>query len=457
MSQTIGDTTRNNLIRMPSGGFLNFRHSLLWCLCLAAVSIAVMMSTPAMAGTQYMAGSPELSVYIAGTNEYSPGQDVPLHVVIENKGVNQFKFVKSGIVDTEDLTNTAKHLTVTLGTDDAPLAIKSDSQTVGDLLGSNSATVLFNLKINRDAPAGTYNLPVTLNYTYLYQVEQYGDDTVQYYYKSVNDIVSLPIKIKSNVQIDVLSVDTENLNVGNEGYIILKVKNTGHEDGKKSVVRLSQNDGSPVTPTEGSAYIGDFAAGSTADCRFKVMVSGDAEAKSYPLDVYVDYQNSEQDQVTSESETIGIPVGKKVDFAVAYTNSTISPGAKSVIRVGYQNTGGATVYNAQARISAVDPFTSNDDTSYLGTMAPGEIKEAAFDVSVDKGATLKDYGIDSEMSYRDALDNTYTSTPMKVNVHIVAAKGVLDILANPLILLVIVIAIIAAAGYFLYKRRNIPQ
>ncbi|MFA5221242.1 MAG: S-layer protein, partial [Methanoregula sp.] len=170
MSQTIGDTTRNNLIRMPSGGFLNFRHSLLWCLCLAAVSIAVMMSTPAMAGTQYMAGSPELSVYIAGTNEYSPGQDVPLHVVIENKGVNQFKFVKSGIVDTEDLTNTAKHLTVTLGTDDAPLAIKSDSQTVGDLLGSNSATVLFNLKINRDAPAGTYNLPVTLNYTYLYQV-----------------------------------------------------------------------------------------------------------------------------------------------------------------------------------------------------------------------------------------------------------------------------------------------
>jgi hypothetical protein len=328
---------------------------------------------------------------------------------------------------------------------------------VGDLLGSNSATVLFNLKINRDAPAGTYNLPVTLNYTYLYQVEQYGDDTVQYYYKSVNDIVSLPIKIKSNVQIDVLAVDTENLNVGNEGYIILKVKNTGHEDGKKSVVRLSQNDGSPVTPTEGSAYIGDFAAGSTADCRFKVMVSGDAEAKSYPLDVYVDYQNSEQDQVTSESETIGIPVGKKVDFAVAYTNSTISPGAKSVIRVGYQNTGGATVYNAQARISAVDPFTSNDDTSYLGTMAPGEIKEAAFDVSVDKGATLKDYGIDSEMSYRDALDNTYTSTPMKVNVHIVAAKGVLDILANPLILLVIVIAIIAAAGYFLYKRRNIPQ
>ncbi len=456
MSQTIGNTTCNNPIRLSSGGFLNLRHSFLWYLCLAAVAIAVIISAPAMAGTKYMAGSPELSAYISGTNEFNPGQDVPLQVVIENKGVNQFKFVKSGIVDTEDLSNTAKHLTVSLETDDAPILIKSDPQMLGDLLGSSSATAIFNLKINRDAPAGIYNLPVTLNYTFLYQAEQYGDDTIQYTYKSVDDTVYLPIKIKSDVQIDVLSIDTQNLNVGNEGYIILKVKNTGYENGENSVIRIDTAKGSPLTPTEGSAYIGDFAAGSTADCQFRVAVSSDAEAKTYPLDVYIDYKNSEQDQVTSERETIGIPVGKKVDFAIAYTNSTISPGAKSVIRVGYQNTGGTTAYNAQARISAVDPFTSNDDTSFLGTIASGEIKEASFDVSVDKSATVKDYGIDSEMSYRDALDNTYTSTPMKVTVHIVPAKGVVDLLSNPVVLLIVVLAI-AAAGYFLFKRRHIPQ
>ena len=77
-------------------------------------------------------------------------------------------------------------------------------------------------------------------------------------------------------------------------------------------------------------------------------------------------------------------------------------------------------------------------------------------MSVDKSATVKDYGIDSEMSYRDALDNTYTSTPMKVTVHIVPAKGVVDLLSNPVVLLIIVLAIVAA-GYFLYKRRHIPQ
>ena len=107
--------------------------------------------------------------------------------------------------------------------------------------------------------------------------------------------------------------------------------------------------------------------------------------KTYPLDVLVNYKNSEGDYVNSTVETIGVPVGQKVDFNVTPVKASIAPGANSVITVQYQNTGGATAYNAQARISAVDPFTSNDDTAFLGTMAPGDIREASFDVSVDSG------------------------------------------------------------------------
>ena len=52
-----------------------------------------------MAGSKYMAGSPELSAYISGTNEFSPGDDVKLTIVIENTGLNEFKFVQSSIVN----------------------------------------------------------------------------------------------------------------------------------------------------------------------------------------------------------------------------------------------------------------------------------------------------------------------------------------------------------------------
>ena len=46
----------------------------------------------------------------------------------------------------------------------------------------------------------------------------------------------------------------------------------------------------------------------------------------------------------------------------------MSPGSKQVISVEYMNTGETTIYSAQGRISAVDPFTSNDDITYLGDL-----------------------------------------------------------------------------------------
>jgi len=160
--------------------------------------------------------------------------------------------------------------------------------------------------------------------------------------------------------------------------------------------------------------------------------------------------------VKSDIDTIGVPVGKKIDFAITSEKAVVSPGDKKVITVTFQNTGGATAYSVQARISAVDPFTSNDDTAFLGTLNPGESREASFVVSVDKTATVKEYGLDSEIRYRDALDNTVISDPMKVRVQVVQGKSILDLLTNPLVLCIIVILVIAA-GYLIYKRRKTTE
>jgi hypothetical protein len=444
-----------------SGIFLDQQYTmiLLWCaifLACALLIVAPVMADVASSGVKYMSGSPDLSASISGTNEFNPGDDFNLPVVIQNNGLNQFKFVESGIVDTEDLSNTAKQLTVSLNAANAPLAIKSDPQMVGDLLAGTSTTATFHITINQDAPAGTYILPVNLNYTYLYQAEQYGSQTIQYYYRTVNTSVNLPVKIKANVQINVISVATDHLNAGNEGYIILNVQNTGYEDGQNAVIVIQQNGQSPITPTEGSVYIGDYPAGAVAECRFRAMVSSTAEVKTYPLDVLVNYKNTEGDYVSSEIETIGVPVGGKVSFNVTSVQTEISPGGEAVIRVEYQNTGGTTAYDAQARISAVDPFTSNDDTAYLGTMAPGDTQTAAFDVTLDKSATVKVYGLDSEVQYRDVMDNSVTSDPVKVQVQVVPAPGILDLIGLPGVIALLLV-ILAAAGYLIYTKRLKPR
>jgi hypothetical protein len=423
-----------------------------WYFTLVIIACAVIMISPAQAltGTKYMAGSPELSAYISGSNEVSPGETVQLKVVIENKGVNEFKFIQSGIIERDDLPNTAKFLTVSIDQGTAPVVIKSDAQMLGDLKGSSIASAVFTAKIQPDAGSGTYNLPLTLKYSYLESAEQYGTDTIQYYYKEKNETVNLPITIRPEVKIDVLSQTAEHLNAGTEGYITIEVKNIGHENGKNAILKIARNDMSPILPATGSMYIGDFAVGQVVSSRFRVSVSSDAEAQTYPLDVLVNYENSEGDQVTSDIETIGLMVGKKIDFNITSAPNTIYPGQKKVMTVQYTNTGGATAYNAQARISAVDPFTSNDDTAFLGTLAPGEMREAIFEVSADKSATIKDYALDSEIRYRDALDNSLISDPMKVQIVVEKENS---LLGNPWVLAVIA-AVVILIGYLVYRQRT---
>jgi hypothetical protein len=324
---------------------------------------------------------------------------------------------------------------------------------LGDVLGSGSVRAVFTTKINADAPAGSYVLPLSLNYTYLYQAEQYGFDTIQYTYKQVNEDIGIPIKIKSDISIDVLSAAPEHLNVGTEGYLNLKIKNTGSDNGTKAVVKILRNGNSPIVPTDSSVYIGDFPSGSTVDCRYKVSVSGDAERQTYPVDVEVVYKNNDGDFVTTKSETIGIPVGGKVDFEVVSAPAEMNPGSKKVINVEYRNTGDTTIYSAQGRISAVDPFTSNDDTAYIGDLAPGASVVASYEVSVDRSATLKEYGLDSEIRYRDALDNTYISDTMKVKVDVKPPSGLASVLSNPIYLSIIVAGIIGLA-YLVWRYRK---
>jgi hypothetical protein len=427
---------------MPTIGRLTFTFLIL----------CMLLSVPATAGTRYLAGSPELSAYISGVNEFSAGTEIQLPVVIENNGVNEYKFVQTSLVDRDDLPNTAKFLTAALSPGSAPIIVKSDSRMLGDLNGSRSVTAIFTVKIPSDAHSGTYDLPLVLNYTYLDTADQYSD-TLEYRYKAENITLDIPFTIKSDVSIDVLSAEPEYLNAGTEGYLNLVIENTGSEDGEKALVEIIQSGDSPIVPMDDSVYIGDFPSGSTVSCRYKVSVSDSAEKQTYPVDVAVVYQDRHGDFVTSRSDTIGVPVGGKADFAIVSTPAEMNPGNKKRVDVEYKNTGGTTIFSAQSRISAVDPFTSNDDVAYIGDLKPNESRTVSYVLSVDRSATIKQYGLDSEIRYRDALDKTYISDTMKVKVDVTSPKGLTVVLANPIYLSIVAAALIAIA-YLVYHFRK---
>jgi len=417
-----------------------------------ALALALVVA-PAMAGEKQLFGSPDLSAAISGTNEFTPGEDVMLTVKVQNTGQTVVTIVQSDIITPKDLPNTAKLLVVGLSPGDAPVTVKTDPQMVGDLLGGDSVSATFSLKISKYAAGGVYNLPLQLTYQYLNNADEVSSDTVRYWYYDVNNTIPLPIKIKPGVTLDPVTAQADQLNVGTEGHVILTITNAGSEHATDAVAKLDRNGLSPLIPTDASVFIGDFNPGDTKEIRFRASVSSDAGAQSYPVDVHVDYTNFEGDPASSDTVTVGVPVGGKIDFTVTSPPPQVNPGQNAVLMVTYKNTGSATVHSAEARISAVDPFTSNDDTAYIGDLAPGETGTARYDVTVAPGATLKSYGLDSEIRYRDALDNSQISDTIKVQVDVVKPMGILSVLGNPLVLVPLLIIVIGA-GAFLYKRRK---
>jgi len=411
-------------------------------------------SMPVMGVTTYLGGRPQMSALISGVNEFSPGQDATIKIIVQNSGVQNLQFVNGGSISRDDLLTTAKTVSVGLSAGNAPIIVKSDPQIVGDIKSNEIRTVTITTKILPNATEGEYQIPLTITYTYLAAADQPASDTLQSNYQQTSETFPITIKIKPQVKVDVLEAVPENLIVGSEGYLDLKIRNTGSEDGKKATVKLIRNGASPIIPTDSSVFIGDFPHNGTVTSRYKVTISADAEKQTYPVDVVVTYENRDGDVVTSDIETIGIPIGGKISFAITSGPVQVVPGSQNVIQVEYQNTGVTTAFNAQARLSVVDPFTSTDDTAYLGDLKPGQTATARYQMSADDTAAVKDYTLDTEIRYRDALDISHSSDIIHVPVQVQPKPASAGLMQALPIIVVIALICIAAGYYFLVMKKK---
>ena len=77
-----------------------------------------------------------------------------------------------------------------------------------------------------------------------------------------------------------------------------------------------------------------------------------------------------------------------------------------------------------------------------------------FRLSVASDATIKEYGLDSEIRYLDALDDTYISDPMKVSIDVKNLTGIAGIVSNTVYLSLLVAAIIGIVYAILHFRKK---
>lgn len=411
------------------------------------ILLVIFITSPVMAGEKYSSGQPDISAGIAGSNELLIGQKIPLTVAISNAGLIDMKFVQEGAITPDYLPTTALTLTAHLEPGDCPVQVTADPQILGDVKSGDVVKATFPVTVPDQAATGSYEIPLTISYQYMDQATQIGIDDIQYTFKNETKTLLLPVTIRKAVSLGITSVDTGDLNVGGEGHIIVTVKNIGSENGNNTVFTIEPVGNSPIVPYQSSIYLGDYPVGGTATLSYKVSVADNADpAISYPLKLsatYTDYQGLQAETVAKD---LSAGFKQKVAFAVISQPDAVEAGSKAVISVTYKNTGSVPVYNAQAGINIVDPFTSEDDQSYLGTVQPGGTATAMFKLNVNGDATPKQYALDSEIRYTDINQTEFVTDPIKVPV--IVSDSSFGIL-----LPAIVIILILLGGGFIYYRR----
>jgi hypothetical protein len=414
--------------------------------------LAMFCMMPVMGVTTYLDSKPQMTATVSGVNEFTAGDDATINVVVQNIGVSTMKFVTTGTIERDDVPTTAKVVMVILSPGIAPVVVKSDLQMVGDLPSQAKVTVPILVKILSNATEGEYQVPLTIKYKYLASSDQRAADVLQSNYLETSETVPITIRIKPEVKIEVLKAVPEDLNIGTGGYIDLVIRNTGYEDGQKATVKILRSGASPIIPTDNSVYVGDFPRGGSVSARYKVAISGEAEQQTYPVDIVVTYENRYGDMMTSSPETAGIMVGGKIIFSVISDPAQVSPGSAGIIQVKYRNDGDATAYSTQVRITAVGPFTSSDDTAYLGDLKPGDVATANYQMSVDSAAAAGNFTLDTQIRYRDAQDSSQVSDTFKVPVIVIPLPP--SNISRYLLVAGILIIIGIGAGYYLLVMRK---
>lgn len=421
-------------------------------LILTLLMCSILIGAPASAATRYLGDGPSFTAVVSGTNEFVPGEDTTIRILVKNTGLNSMKQVGVGTIEPEDQQNTAKTVTIGLASAGDAVIVKTDPQMVGDIRGGNTVTVQFKAKISTNATGGEYQLPLTLQYRYPRVINQEAADVFEFTYNKAEDTLPITIRIKPQVKAEVIEAGAEELTVGSEGYLNLKIKNTGPENGTMASVKLLRNGQSPIIPVDSTLFIGEFPSGDTVACRYKISVSKDSTNQTYPVDLVVSYTNREGTIVTSSVTTVGVSVNAKPAFTIITPVPEVPRGTGRTIEVQYQNDGSVTVYDAQARLSLHDPITIGDNTAYLGDIAPGESVTARYEVEADEAAEPMLYSFDSTIRYRDAQGTSLESDTLPLQIAVVPAASIpagLLALAG-----CILVGIVAGIAFLVYRRKK---
>jgi hypothetical protein len=447
------------------------RFWLIILLVLALLASVAGTSAPVLAA---VSGKPDLEATIVGSQELTVGQIGVIQVMVQNVGTF------SGDVETPAdqamamgyLTATgitlvppctmAIGITATLTSPSSSIEVLGGEASLGTLSRGMTTIqpITFQLYIQQNAEPGTYNLDLKFEYQYLKDVDWLnpGGATPQFDFHWGNRVQEEEISITVvGTYFSAVVTQTEGIRAGATGIITLNIQNSGASEAYDVTAEIVP--GSSVSPIGQASFLGDMLGNSSVTTQLRASVSSKAIAENSSVDILVNYKD-DRDVPRQSLLTIGVMIEAKLNFEVqpVQVEGSLTPGSERVITIPIVNTGDYEADNAVARINIVNPFatapfSTTDDTAFIGTLQPGETGLAKFRISVDDDALPEAYMLEVQVEYFDSLGNSYTSDTIRATVTVQQPSG-LSTLAIVLISLAGVAFVVVLLSVARRRRRK---
>lgn len=273
-------------------------------------------------------------------------------------------------------------------------------------LGKTSDALLFDLTVDKSAPAGSYTVNVVLTY------RRYTDSLgLTGGYERFREVIPMLIEVKGEPDIEVFvkSSEPHEIKSGEEAQIKLEAVNIGSEEARNVLIFPSSIDEIEVLWFSHAVYVGDVGPQKSKTATFSIDVNEDVPANEYALPLEVTYETPDGDKITDSGE-IKIPIEESVDFAVLPVANNANSGDKEkMITFNVQNTGDKLAEEVKATLRASYPFTPTGNEYFIGGLGPGESAQVSFHVDLDSDAASQKYPIDIIIQWEED-DVEYSKT-----------------------------------------------
>jgi hypothetical protein len=385
------------------------------------MALLILGSVLALPATASVGGSPDLSVSVAD-NRLDPGDATDVELSIQNRG--ELNYSSDSQIDGR--ATTARGVTVQATTDaDAPIEVKTPTQSVGSITDGSLAQVPIRVVIEKDAAPGTYDLDLELEYSYFSNYDTDGPIVE----KTVDVERSIELDVRSRPRFDVELVDSD-VAIGDSGPVTVSVTNDG--DATAENARLELSSGNSGLTFEGSAEaqtnLATLSPGERRNVTVESAVAEGGQQRNYSVSAAIAYEDSAGRAATSTDHRFGVRPAPERSFAVEGVESDLRVDEERTITGQLRNDGAVAVDNVVLQLETPNPnIDVSEPEVALGRLDAGESSDFSFDVSVSDNAQPGDRQFTLTAEYRTQADDRRTSDPLDAQVSIAERRPAFEV------------------------------